>query len=101
MVATVAIQKNNAQDRVFLTGLSTPNATRPYVKDGIVKEFVLWDPVDLGYLTVHVALRLHKGELADGTYDMGRLKNIVVQGDQVILGPPLYFDRDNIDQYDF
>ena len=53
--AAEAIKKNNAQDKVFLTGLSTPNTIRPYIKQGIVKEFVLWNPVDLGYLAIQSA----------------------------------------------
>ena len=50
--AAEGLVKENAFNRVFLTGLSTPKTMREYVKQGAVKEFILWNPVDLGYLTV-------------------------------------------------
>jgi len=86
---------------VFVTGLSLPNQMREYVKDGSVDEFVLFSPVDLGYLTVHVAHRLATGKLEPGTYDFGRLKDVEVSESEVLLGEPLIFNRDNIDDFDF
>ena len=38
-----------------VTGLSTPNEMKPYLESGAVEKFVLWNPVDLGYLAVYVA----------------------------------------------
>ena len=101
--AAEAIRKAGAADRVFLTGLSTPNTMREYIKDGTLKRFVLWNPVDLGYLAVQVAVAKARGQLQPGaaTFKAGRLGELKVEGDQVILGPPLVFDKDNIDQFDF
>ncbi|MGC8468888.1 MAG: rhamnose ABC transporter substrate-binding protein, partial [Acetobacteraceae bacterium] len=36
--------------KLVLTGLGLPNQMRPYVKDGTVTAFELWNPADLGYL---------------------------------------------------
>ncbi len=99
--AAEAVRKQKAADKVFVTGLATPNTMRSYVKDGTVKEFVLWSPVDLGYLTVHAAKLLAEGKLEDGTIQAGRLGTIKVIGDQVLLGDPIVFNKDNIDKYDF
>ncbi len=101
--AAEALRKTGRADDVFLTGLATPNAMREYVLDGTVKKFVLWNPVDLGYLAVQVAVASAKGELQPGveTFKAGRLGELAVKGDQVILGDPIIFDSDNIDQYDF
>ncbi len=74
---------------------------RQYVDDGTVKKFVLWSPVDLGYLTVYAANLLRQGKLADGEHTVGRLKNIQVTPGEVLLGPPIIFDRENIAQFDF
>jgi rhamnose transport system substrate-binding protein len=101
--ASEALRKAGAADRVFLTGLSTPNVMKEYVKDGTVKRFVLWNPVDLGYLAVQVAVAKVKNNLEPGIsmFKAGRLGEIKVQGDQFILGDPMIFDRSNIDQFDF
>ena len=99
--AAEGIRKAGAAERVFLTGLSTPVTMKPYVKEGIVKKFVLWSPVDLGYLTVYAAHQRVKGELAPGFFQAGRLGKIQVTGDEVLLGAPIIFDATNIDQFDF
>lgn len=101
--AAEAIRNARAADRVFLTGLSTPNMMREYVKDGTVKKFVLWNAVDLGYLTVRVAVAAARGEIKPGatSFDAGRLGSVKVVGDEVILGDPIVFDSNNIDQFDF
>lgn len=101
--AAEALRKARAANRVFLTGLSTPNSMREYVKDGTVKSFVLWSPVDLGYLTVYVANAAVKGEIQLGasSFRAGRIGEVRVEGEQIILGNPIVFDQGNIDNYDF
>ena len=56
------LSKSDAKGKVALTGLGTPNQMRPFVKDGTVKEFALWNPEDLGYLAAYAA-----SALVDGT----------------------------------
>jgi ABC-type sugar transport system substrate-binding protein len=99
--AAEGLRKAQASGRIFLTGLATPKTMRPYVADGTVKKFVLWSPIDLGYLTVYAANMLATKTLPQGTIQAGRLGEIQVVGDQVLLGPPIVFDASNIDQYDF
>ena len=63
---------------------------------------ILWNPIDLGYLTVHVCRLLKEGKMpATGTIQAGRLGKIKVSQREVLLGKPLRFDRENIDRYDF
>lgn len=100
--AAKAVRDAGKSDQIYVTGLGLPGQMKEYVKRGEVEKFLLWDAVELGYLTVYVAQRVHQdGGLADGSYDFGRLKGIEVRGGQAILGPPLVFDADNIDNYDF
>ena len=58
---------------------------------------------DLGYLTVLAAQALHKGQLKPGDKQMkaGRLGTIEIQGDNILLGKPFIFTKENIDQFDF
>ncbi len=101
--AAEALRAAGMADRVFLTGLSTPKRMREYVEDGTVRKVVLWNAVDLGYLTVYAAEALATGKLKPGdtTFTAGRLGEVEVNGDEIILGPPLVFDESNIAQYDF
>ncbi len=95
-------EKKQRELDIKVTGVSTPRDMRDYVKDGTVKEFILWNPIDLGYLTVHVAELKRKGEMPEnGTIKAGRLGDIKVKDREVLLGEPILFNRDNVDKYDF
>jgi rhamnose transport system substrate-binding protein len=97
-----AVRQSGRQD-VRVTGLSLPRLCSPYIKSGSIQSVVLWNTRDLGYLTVQSAVALHGGRLARGVsvLDAGRLGRIEVRDDEVILGKPFIFDKDNIDRFAF
>jgi rhamnose ABC transporter rhamnose-binding protein len=102
--AAEAVEQIGKEGDIPVTGLAVPSDMKQYVEGGTVKEFVLWNPVDLGYLAVHVAAAQVKGEdpTAGKTFKAGRLGEVeVLAKDEILLGPPLVFDRENIDQYKF
>ncbi|MCS6949519.1 MAG: substrate-binding domain-containing protein [Armatimonadota bacterium] len=101
--AADAVRQAGKKGQVAVVGLSTPKSMREFVKDGTVKTVILWNPVDLGYLTVYVAKAVAEGTLKPGAteFEAGRLGKVKVQGDQILLGPPMKFTAENIDQYDF
>jgi ABC-type sugar transport system substrate-binding protein len=100
--AAEAVRQEGKKGQIKVTGVSTPKDMRDYVKDGTVNTVILWNPVDLGYLTVHVAQLLHQGKMPEtGTIQAGRLGAITVKDREVLLGKPLRFTADNIDKYDF
>jgi ABC-type sugar transport system substrate-binding protein len=101
--AAEAVEQAGKSGEVLVTGLSTPNDMKRFVKSGTVKTVVLWNTVDLGYLTVHVAEALHTGKLAAGatSFTAGRLGELKVEGDNVLLGDILRFTAENIDNYNF
>jgi rhamnose transport system permease protein len=76
---------------------------KPYIKEGIIDSIVLWNTGDLGYLTVFAANALADSKLkaGDKTISAGRLGNIEIVGDEVRLGKPFIFNKDNVDQFDF
>ena len=100
--AAEAVQQSGRTD-VKVTGLSLPNMNKPYVKAGVVESVVLWNTVDLGYLTVYAAQALSMGQLkrGDNEINAGRLGKIEVANDEVRLGAPFIFDKHNIDQFNF
>jgi len=89
---------------VAVVGLATPNAMKPYVNDGCVESVVLWNPIDLGYAAVYVTRAIVDGEFAPGDASVmaGRLGELqVVNGSEILLGPPFIFTADNINDFDF
>jgi rhamnose transport system substrate-binding protein len=101
--AAEAVEQEGLEGEVAVTGLSTPNDMKPYLESGAVEEFVLWNPVDLGYLAVHVANAQLEGNMPkSGTFKAGRLGEVeMIAEDEVLLGPPLVFTQENIDEYNF
>ncbi|HEU4754545.1 MAG TPA: substrate-binding domain-containing protein [Armatimonadota bacterium] len=101
--AAQAVDGAGQAGKVAVVGLGTPNVMKDFVKRGVVKTVILWNPVDLGYLTLYVARATAKGELKEGdtTFKAGRLGEKQVKGSVVLLGEPMKFTKDNIDQYDF
>ena len=101
--AAEAVKQSDRKGKVLVTGLSTPNDMREYVKDGTVNSVVLWNTLDLGYLTIHAAEALARGKLQPGATELaaGKLGTKKIVGDNVLLGNILIFTKDNIDQYKF
>jgi rhamnose transport system substrate-binding protein len=100
--AAEAVKQAGRPD-VLVTGLSLPSLCKPYVHAGVIRSVILWNTTDLGYLTVRAAQALHTGKLRPGatSLDAGRLHSIEVRGDEILLGAPFVFTKDNIDQFDF
>lgn len=100
--AAEAVKQSRRAD-VKVIGLGLPNDNKPYVKAGITDAVVLWNTMDLGYLTIYAAKAVNEGRLKAGDTSLtaGRLGRVEVAGDNVLLGQPLTFTKDNIDQFDF
>src|SRR5256714_5618639 len=72
--AAEAVRQSGKKGQIKVGGVSTPQDMRDYVKDGTVAEFVLWNPIDLGYLTVYCADLERKGQMPkEGKFKAGRL----------------------------
>jgi len=100
--AAEAVKQSRRSD-VKVIGLGLPNDSKPYVHAGITEAVVLWNTMDLGYLTIYAAKAVKEGSLkaGDSTLTAGRLGKVEIAGDNVLLGQPLTFTKANIDQFDF
>lgn len=101
--AAEAVKQAGKTGKVKVIGLGLPNENRRYVKEGVTDSVILWKTEDLGYLTVHAAHALAKGSLkaGDKTFKAGSLGEFEIQGDNILLGKPFVFTKENIDQFDF
>jgi rhamnose transport system permease protein len=100
--AAEAVKQSGRRD-VKVTGLSLPTMCKPYVHAGVIENIVLWNTIDLGYLTVYTSRALSAGNLkrGDQMIEAGRLGKIDVVNDEVRLGAPFIFNKLNIDKFNF
>lgn len=93
------------QGKIWLTGLGLPSELRDYVKAGVIEQFGLWNPEDLGYLASYAAKALVDGDItgAEGDkFEAGKLGSYEVGKDgEVVLGPLKVFDASNVDDFSF
>jgi len=99
-----SIEANGKTGVVAGICLATPKGMREYVKKGVVPAVILWNTVDLGYLSMYVTEAMLTGKLKHGdkTVSAGRLGTYDISDtNEIVLGPGFRFDKDNIDQFDF
>ena len=100
-----ASETANAAARVQVTGLGTPNQMRRFVQNGTVKKFMLWNPADQGYTAAYLLVGLANGTIkpaAGVSFKAGTLGDRAF-GDKnlIVVGPPVIFDKTNIEQFHF
>ena len=100
--AAEAVKQAGKTGAVKVLGLGLPNENKIYVHDGVTQSVILWNTMDLGYLTVYAADALARGTLKPGdtSFKVGD-KTYEISGDNIMLGKPFIFNKDNIDQFDF
>ncbi len=90
---------------IAITGLSTPNSLKTYIKDETnpMQQGVLWNCMDLGYLATMTAYQMVGGELSTDSASITTsvLGEIAIDNQMIVLGDALIFDASNIDQYDY
>lgn len=101
--AAEAVKQAGKTGKVKVIGLGLPSENRRYVKEGVTDTVVLWKTEDLGYLTIEAAVAVAKGTLKPGakSFPSRQLGAIEIQGDNLLLGKPFAFTKENIDQFNF
>ena len=101
--AAEAVKQAGKIGKVKVIGLGLPNENKRYVHEGVTDSIILWNTEDLGYLTVYAGVALAKDELKSGATSLkaGSLGTFEIKGDNILLGKPYVFNKDNIDRFDF
>jgi len=108
------------KDTINIVGVSVPESSRKDMQDGKMAAVVLWQPFDLGYLTLYVAKALLDGKAPSGAAFKSPLsgQNMTVSfmdgktpvlypaagheimaDNVIILGDPIVWNLKNIDRF--
>jgi rhamnose transport system substrate-binding protein len=95
-----AVEDKGLTGKVKVTGLGLPSELIGYVEKGVVPKFAIWNPVDLGYSTTQIAVRLARGEDRGKPVYMGRMGEVTFGADGVgAMSKPFIYDIGNVGQY--
>ena len=106
-------------DEIKIVGISVPESSRADMEAGKMSAVVLWQPFDLGYLTLQLAVAVLEGNAPSGgrfvsplsgnnmtvSFVDGSVVNYpsdghkILANNEVILGPPIVWNLSNIDRF--
>lgn len=115
---------SSARDQLGITedikivGISVPESSRADMEAGKMSAVVLWQPFDLGYLTLQLTVAVLEGKAPSGNSYVsplsGTLQTVsfvdgsdvdypaghkILANNEVILGPPIVWNLSNIDYF--
>jgi rhamnose transport system substrate-binding protein len=98
-----AVADANRIGEVFTVGLGTPQAMKPYLESGAATASVLWDVVDLGYLTGWAGVQLAKGKEIPAEPKIEGIPDVTFDAETniLLLGPPLIITEENVDNFNY
>jgi rhamnose transport system substrate-binding protein len=101
--ASKAVVDENLVGKVFVTGLGLPSEMAGHVKSGAVREFAIWNPIDLGYAATYAAYGFIKGDpnaKPGGSVSAGRMGSIALDAKgEGAMAPPFTYDKGNVDKF--
>jgi rhamnose transport system substrate-binding protein len=101
--ASKAVVDEHMVGKVFVTGLGLPSEMAGHVKSGAVREFAIWNPIDLGYAATYAAYDFVKGApnaKPGGSVSAGRMGTLALDaGGEAAMAPPFTYNKDNVDKF--
>jgi len=103
VAASKAVADEHLVGKVYVTGLGLPSEMAGHVKSGAVKEFAIWNPIDLGYAATYAADQFVKGKAESkpgASVSVGRLGSVTLDANgEAALGPPFTYNAENVDKF--
>lgn len=99
-----AVQQEGKAGKVAVIGYGSPATVEPFIKSGVMKESILWDAYELGYLTVWAGKMAAEGKEFEPENKVEGIENPVkwdAENKILLLGEPLVITEDNVEDYDF
>lgn len=103
VAASKAVADEKLVGKVFVTGLGLPSEMAGHVKSGAVREFAIWNPIDLGYAATFAANEFVKGKVdakPGASVSVGRMGSVTLDAaGEAALGPPFTYNSANVDEF--
>jgi len=102
VAAAKAVEDQGQSGKIFVTGLGLPSELAGHVKNGTVKSFAIWNPIDLGYSAVQIAVQLARGGSAGPASKLaiGRMGEVTFGADgSGPMSKPFVYNASNIEQF--
>lgn len=104
VAAAQAVENAGLQGQVLVYGTAFPSQCREFIKNGVVTGAILWDTYRLGVVAgefidqvLHDGLVIEEGTKFNTSYGEAE----IIENNVIYAGPPLAFNKDNIDDHDF
>jgi rhamnose transport system substrate-binding protein len=95
-----AVEDQGLTGKVKVTGLGLPSELAGYVEKGVVPKFAIWNPIDLGYATTQIAVRLARGADVTKPVPTGRMGEVTFAADGVgAMSKPFIYDASNVAEF--
>lgn len=95
-----AVEDLGLTGKVKVTGLGLPSELAGYVEKGVVPKFAIWNPIDLGYATTQIAVRLARGADATKPVPTGRMGEVTFAADGIgAMSKPFVYDASNVAEF--
>jgi rhamnose transport system substrate-binding protein len=100
VAAARAVEDQGLAGKVKVTGLGLPSELAGYVQKGVVPKFAIWNPIDLGYASTQIAVRLARGADARQPVSTGRMGTVTFGADGVgAMSKPFIYDASNVVEF--
>lgn len=99
-----AVDNAGKKGKVAVIGYGSPKTAGPFIANGVMKETVLWDVPQLGYLTVWANLQLVRGKSFQAQNQVPGIDHPISYDAAtkiLLLGAPKIFDASNYAQYNY
>ena len=101
--AAKAVQDEGKIGKLYVTGLGLPSEMVGHVKSGAVKNFAIWNPIDLGYSAVYAAHAFVKGTAKGAPGEkisLGRVGTVTLdKNNEAAMSEPFTYDASNVEKF--
>jgi rhamnose transport system substrate-binding protein len=99
-----AVQQEGKAGKVAVIGYGSPATVKSYMAAGVMKESILWNAYELGYLTVWAGKMACEGKSFEAVNTIPGVSNPVryFPNEKILLlGEPLVIDSNNVNNFTF